>query len=72
MNRDLRILQICRRILKDETIVPTTNLESHPNWSSLGYIELLVALEKEFALELVSSSTPSFATLAELEQELFK
>ena len=72
MSRGLLILEICRKILKDESVVPTTILSSHPNWSSLGYIELLVALEKEFGLELVSSSTPNFATLAELERELFK
>lgn len=64
----LRILQtIVRNLLDDDDIefVESTTIKDVPGWDSLSNMQIIVRVEKKFAIEFVASDFEGVATIGD-------
>lgn len=63
-----RLQQVFREIFSDDDLVvtDTTTASDVPGWDSLAHINLIYAVESEFAVQIPDDRLSSFATVGEL------
>ncbi|MCK9931227.1 acyl carrier protein [Frankia sp. Mgl5] len=63
-----RLAQVFREIFSDDDLVVTdaTTAADVPGWDSLAYINLIYAVENEFAVQIPDERLGSFANVGEL------
>jgi acyl carrier protein len=52
MNNEIEVITLCRKIFGVPTLVAATMFSDMPEWDSLSYAELLIAVETEFNIQM--------------------
>lgn len=67
-----RFAHILRDLLDDETIVLTMQTVRHdvPNWDSFNYINFIVSVELEFAVQFRVADVENFQTVGDIVTQL--
>jgi acyl carrier protein len=49
-----------------ETVKPDSGLNRHPKWDSMGHLEIMMALEQHYGVEITDATVRQFQTMAEI------
>ncbi len=69
---DQRLKTVLARVLGIDAsaVSPTIKMGDHPNWDSLGHMNLVAAVEKEFKVRFPSYALPRITDLPSLRREV--
>lgn len=49
-----------------ESIKPDSGLNHHPKWDSMGHLEIMMALEQHYGVEITDATVRRFQSMAEI------
>ncbi|MCK9895601.1 acyl carrier protein [Frankia sp. AgB32] len=67
-----RLQQIFREIFADDDLVVSDAMTADdvPGWDSLAHINLIYAVEREFAIQIADDRLASFATVGDMREHI--
>jgi len=50
----------------EDTLTPKSGLANHPNWDSLGHLNIMTSLEEHYGIEINDDTIRRFQSLSEI------